>query len=234
MRVQKRARPSAFAAVSLADAGAVVQIKVWLQGVTPMVWRRVLVPSDCTLRELHGVIQVAMGWEGTHLYQFRLRAARYGSPELAASSPEVTLAELWPREGARFAYEYDLNVPWRHEVRVERRSGVKAGKSHPACVGGAGDCPPEDCGGPGPFMAARNAALSPGVLEDLDTMTEIFGRIMRGRHADPLGDADARRLEDAVGRCEAHGRLQGRAFSRRAVNARLRDGGHLDLMYQQC
>jgi hypothetical protein len=41
-----------------------------------MVWRRVLVPSSFTLRELHGVIQVAMGWEGIHLYDFQLRAAR--------------------------------------------------------------------------------------------------------------------------------------------------------------
>ena len=36
-----------------------------------MVWRRVLVPSSFTLRELHGVIQVAMGWEGIHLYDFQ-------------------------------------------------------------------------------------------------------------------------------------------------------------------
>ena len=60
-----------------------------------MVWRRVLVPSTCMLGELHGVIQVAMGWEGIHLYQFCLRAARFGSWELSASSPEVTLAALW-------------------------------------------------------------------------------------------------------------------------------------------
>ena len=56
-----------------------MQIKVWLLGISPMAWRRVLVLSTCTLRELHGVIQVAMGWEGIHLYQFCLRAARYGS-----------------------------------------------------------------------------------------------------------------------------------------------------------
>ena len=32
------------------------------------------------LRELHGVSQVTMlGWEGIHLYDFQLRAARYGS-----------------------------------------------------------------------------------------------------------------------------------------------------------
>ncbi len=47
----------------MADATAVevVQIKVWLLGISPMAWRRLLVPSACTLHELHGVIQVAMG-----------------------------------------------------------------------------------------------------------------------------------------------------------------------------
>ncbi len=52
------------------DADAILQVKVWLLGVSPMVWRRLLVPGRYTLRELHGVIQVAMGWEGIHLYDF--------------------------------------------------------------------------------------------------------------------------------------------------------------------
>jgi hypothetical protein len=41
---------------NLAPSGtdAIVQAKVWLLGVSPMVWRRLLVPSGCTLRELHG------------------------------------------------------------------------------------------------------------------------------------------------------------------------------------
>ena len=59
-----------------ADAAAILQIKVWLTGISPMVWRRVLVASSFTLRELHGVIQVTMGWEGIHLYDFQLRAGR--------------------------------------------------------------------------------------------------------------------------------------------------------------
>ena len=79
-------------APSATAAEAVLQIKVWLIGISPMVWRRVLVPAAFTLRELHGVIQVAMGWEGIHLFQFCLRAVRYGSSELSASSPDVTLA----------------------------------------------------------------------------------------------------------------------------------------------
>jgi hypothetical protein len=59
-----------------------------------MVWRRVLVPARFTLHALHGVIQVVMGWEGILLYDFHLRVARYGSWEVAASSPDVTLAAL--------------------------------------------------------------------------------------------------------------------------------------------
>ena len=76
-----------------------------------MVWRRVLVPNACTLRELHGVIQVAIGWEGIHLYQFCLRSRGYGSGEAPASSPDVTLAALRLRKFARFTYEYGLNIP---------------------------------------------------------------------------------------------------------------------------
>jgi len=96
------------------SAGPALQLKVRLLRGSPMVRRR--------LRELHGVVQVAMGWEGIHLFQFRLRAARYGSSELSAASPDVSLASFRLRSGSRFAYEYDLNAPWRHEVRVERHA----------------------------------------------------------------------------------------------------------------
>lgn len=62
-----------------ADTNTILQVKVWWAGISPVVWRRVLVPTTFTLREFHSVIQVAMGWEGIHLYAFQLRAARYGS-----------------------------------------------------------------------------------------------------------------------------------------------------------
>ena len=212
-----------------------MQVKVWLLGISPMVWRRVLVPSTCTLRELHGVIQVAMGWEGIHLYQFCLRAARYGSWELSASSPEVTMAALRLRKGARFTYEYDLNIPWCHEVRIEDRLLPEAGKTYPACTGGGGACPPEDCDGSAGFMAGCNGVLSLDALEDLETMTEIIGQVVLERRTDLLEDEDTSwRLEQAVERSKARERAQGCPFSRRTVNVRFRKGEHLDLMHQQC
>ena len=80
-----------------------------------------------------------MGWQGIHLHQFRLRSARYGSWELSASSPEVTVASLQLRRGARFTYEYDLNIPWRHEVRIENQLGPEASKTYPTCT--SSSCP---------------------------------------------------------------------------------------------
>jgi len=62
-RPSKQPKPAADpdAALSVADAAGIVQVKVWLLGISPMVWRRLLLPDTCTLRELHGMIQVAIG-----------------------------------------------------------------------------------------------------------------------------------------------------------------------------
>ena len=95
-----------------------------------------------------------MGWEGIHLFQFRLRAVRYGSPELSAAAAAVTLASFRLRTGSRFLYEYDLNIPWRHEIRVERRLEREPGKPYPICLDGQGDCRPR--------IAADRPATSPG------------------------------------------------------------------------
>ena len=221
-------------APSAADANAIVQVKVWLLGISPMVWRRVLVPSGCTLRELHGVFQVAMGWEGIHLYQFCLRAARYGSWELSASSPDVTLAALQFRKGARFVYEYDLNVPWRHEVRIEDRQQSEVGKAYPACIGGSGACPPEDSGGPAAFMAGRDGMLSLDAPEDLETMAEIIGQVALDRRPEVFDDDETRwRLESAVGRSQARERATGGHSPAASQYPSACCGEHRDLMHQQ-
>lgn len=201
-----------------------------------MVWRRVQISDSSTLRELHGVIQVAMGWEGIHLYQFRLRSRCYGSRELWASSPDVTLASLKLRKGARFTYDYDLNLPWRHEVRIEEcRLDRVPGKKYPVCTAGDGACPPEDCGGPRGYLAGLDDASSWEAFEDLQTMAEILNEAVLKNRPEVLDDQDTRwRLEVAVERSKAREDVRGRAFVRRRVNARLRKDEHLALMHQQC
>lgn len=68
-----------------------------------------------------------------------------------------------PAQGCRFLYEYDLNIPWEHEIRLEERLAPKPQACYPCCVGGEGTCTPEDCGGPDAWLhLLDDARLWPG------------------------------------------------------------------------
>jgi hypothetical protein len=216
------------------DPPEILQFKIWLLGISAMIWRRVQVPASMTLRELHGVIQVVMGWEGIHLFQFMLRARRFGSPELAARSPDVSLCELRLRVGARFRYEYDLNGPWEHEVRLESRHEVDPGRHYPICLDGDGSCPPEDCGGVAGFLARRKAWTAPETSRDFAVLADFVDQLALKRS--PGISIDAEEIDDvreALERLEVRQRWQGKPFSRTDVNERLSKTEYLDLMHQQ-
>lgn len=110
----------------------------------------------------------------------------------------------------------------------------KAGKLYPICAAGNGACPPEDCGGADPFVEHRDDILSRDSRDDIATMAEVIGDITRERRLEILADAEVRwRLERAIERSQARERAQGKAFSRRTVNARLGEGAHREFMHQQ-
>ena len=52
------------------DGAKIFQLKVTLADVKPAVWRRITVPGDIRLDELHMVLQAAMGWHDAHMHQF--------------------------------------------------------------------------------------------------------------------------------------------------------------------
>ena len=84
-------------------------------------------------------------------------------------------------------------------------------------------------------MDRRNDGFSFEALEDLDTMVEVLQQVALKDGSEVLAlDQETRgRLEDALERAKAREQAQGRPFSRREVNARLRDGEHRNLMHQQ-
>src|SRR5271165_5939218 len=45
---------------------AIYQLRVVLRGVSPLIWRRLLVVSETSLGELHEILQSALGWSGEH------------------------------------------------------------------------------------------------------------------------------------------------------------------------
>jgi hypothetical protein len=124
-----------------------------LAEIEPPIWRRVAVPGSSTLHGLHEVIQVAIGWENYHLYQFDIHGTRYEDPnpdDRDATIPDpraFILDQIDLTQGSRFEYRYDFGDDWLHQVLVEGVVPLPAGFLLPLCLGGARAGPPEDCGG---------------------------------------------------------------------------------------
>ena len=138
----------------------IYQLRIRLDRISPLIWRRLLVTDATTIAELHAIIQIAFGWSDSHLHQFVIHGKHYGIAYLGglsfADNPDqVRLADFRFRTGERFFYEYNFHVPWRHEVRVEQIGSPAPGQRYPVCVGRARAAPPEECDGPHAFLAQR-------------------------------------------------------------------------------
>ncbi len=59
-------------------APIVYQLRVVLRGISPLIWRRLLVRGDSTIADLHHALQIAFGWTDTHLHRFVIHRKDYG------------------------------------------------------------------------------------------------------------------------------------------------------------
>jgi len=129
----------------------VYQLKITLNDVDPLVWRRVQV-GDRSLAELHDIIQVCMGWSNCHLYAFDVDGVQYSDPETAEDSDACDsrsrkLSRLASQGPTVFTYRYDFGDDWEHAVEIEKALPPEPKVKYPRCVEGERACPPEDCGG---------------------------------------------------------------------------------------
>ena len=63
---------------STSSDSSVYQIRVVLRGVSPLIWRRLLVQSDSTIADLHASLQLVLGWSDEHLNRFVIHGREYG------------------------------------------------------------------------------------------------------------------------------------------------------------
>jgi hypothetical protein len=144
----------------------IYRLRITLLDVRPPIWRRILIPGDATLAEVHETIQHAMGWTNSHLHEFDIRGRRYGMPDPDWDNGEVdeatvTLGELVDG-GENFRYTYDFGDNWRHEIHAEQVTTAEIGTQYPRCTAGQRACPPEDVGGPGGYEEFILALTDPG------------------------------------------------------------------------
>jgi len=169
----------------------IYQFRITLQGPEPRIWRRVRVPGDMRLSDLHTVIQVVMEWCDDHLHDFEIRGGRFGSEETTGGLPwatpvvderKVKLIQLALIPGVVFGYTYDFGDDWVHIVEVEEVLPPEEGVAYPVCIDGARAAPPEDCGGVWGYAAKLD------VLEDPEH--EEYGWVR-----DWMGDWDPERFD---------------------------------------
>jgi Plasmid pRiA4b ORF-3-like protein len=156
------------------------QLRVVLRGMSPLIWRRLLIPADTTIAGLHAVLQTAFGWGGEHLHRFVIHGTEYGisyvgGPGFRDDPRKISLGELGLRLGERFTYEYNYFAAWTCDLRVEQITHAQPGRTHPRCVGGRRAGPPEDCGGPWAFLEQTQAHL---VLDPTLRTAEILGMFL--------------------------------------------------------
>ena len=157
---------------------AVLQLKLSLRGVSkPPVWRRLLVPADMRLSQVHDVIQTAMGWTDTHLHAFSTAYGDYGPPDPELDHRDerkARLGDILPQPGGRITYTYDFGDFWEHDIVLEKALAPDPGARLPVCLAGKGACPPEDCGGGWGYADLRDTLADPA-SEEHDAMLEWLG-----------------------------------------------------------
>lgn len=154
-------------------SGTTYQLKIILSGVKPPVWRRIKINGHATFGDLHEVIQLVMGWENAHLFEFSNKEISIlpgededdfmgvGDTE-GIDMGEITVEEVLKKKGAKIKYTYDFGDNWEHQIVVEEIEKDNGILLHGAiCLKGKGNCPPEDCGGPWGYMQMLEAVSDP-------------------------------------------------------------------------
>jgi hypothetical protein len=156
----------------------VYQLKVTLEGIRPLIWRRILVRGDITLFKLHKILQVVMGWDDYHLHQFVIEGKEYSVISREADmlgddfidEKKVRLKRVISGEKFKFSYEYDFGDSWRHVILVEKVLRPVEELMHPICLKGKRSAPPEDCGGEGGYYHLLRVLKNPKNPEHADMM----------------------------------------------------------------
>jgi hypothetical protein len=152
----------AFLAVEPSDPASLV-LTITLDGVDPPVWRRVAIPSNTPLDQVHLMFQQAMGWHDTHTYAFDTGEYTIINPRSSTgiSADGERLVSIAAERGATFIYTYGIGRGWSHTVTLDE---IRPGGPDNTftILDGAGASPPEDSSGPSGYPAPAGRARRSG------------------------------------------------------------------------
>lgn len=147
----------------------IATLRIELKDTDPPIWRVVEVPTSITLKVLHDIVQVTMGWLDYHLWELVIDGQTYGLPteEDWGTAPRkvadrVRLRDVIAPGTTTIDYTYDFGDSWEHKLTVSDVRPGDPGTAYPRFIAGERDCPPEDCGGIPGFYEMLEARADPG------------------------------------------------------------------------
>jgi Plasmid pRiA4b ORF-3-like protein len=204
----------------------VYQFRVVVQGISPLIWRRLLVRSDMSLAILHATLQIMFAWSDTYLHAFHIHGQAYGTPRLDgphldSDARHVPLAMLRLHRGERFSYVYNFIDHWVCDLRLEAIVPLEPQHVYPVCTGGKRAAPPEDCGGAWAYLQMVDHHHIP--LEAMAVVARVLNRLLKADDQTTVrqGIGDPETFRQAVDQLDAYLEFRPEHFDRRAVNAQL-------------
>lgn len=103
----------------------IATLRITLKESDPPIWRELEVPTSITLKVLHDIVQVTMGWLDYHLWQFVIGGQTYGLPtdEDWGTTPRKPASRTRLRDvigpgTTPIDYTYDFGDNWEHELVI--------------------------------------------------------------------------------------------------------------------
>lgn len=165
------------------DPGQIATLRIELLDTDPLIWRQLEVSTSSTLKDLHNLIQAAMGWANQHLWEFRIGRQVYGQPMSGDAwggptiihAGKVRLGELLKPRKTVVDYTYDMGDSWEHRLTFTDVRPTDLALVYPRYIAGERPAPPEDCGGIPGFYEALAAQADPNHPDHEDAVDWLDG-----------------------------------------------------------
>jgi hypothetical protein len=152
----------------------ITRLSVEIDDVTPRVMRVVEVPADIRLDDLHFVLQIAIGWQNGHPFEFRVGNKLWGQPDRDAGIDRTPAEQSTLRDilaaGDTFKYDYVLGEDWEHTVTLLSRADAQPDMRYPNLISAEGRCPPADIGGPVGYETYLRSIADPNSVDHEDML----------------------------------------------------------------
>lgn len=130
---------------------SILELKITLLDTKPSVYRTIHIENTRTFYDLHVAIQIAFGWQDSHLHEFKLNDETIGPKTLIEDAKvleesDILLSQKIVFQKQKFFYIYDFGDHWEHKIELVKFVEPKK-TFYPKCIKGARNAPPEDCGG---------------------------------------------------------------------------------------